>query len=329
MPLRKLRVALIGTGFMGRAHSNAYAQVGHFFETPFEVEQTVICARDRARVEKMAATWGWKEAATDWRALIDRKDIDLIDVATPNFLHAEMAIAAAEAGKMVACEKPLAMSVEEAARMVSAARGVPTLVWFNYRRVPAVTFARQLIDEDRIGRVFHYRATYQQQSGNDPTRPPSWKTSRADAGSGAIGDLLSHVVDMALYLNGPIREITAHAETFTPGRDVDKEFLYYLLRAFTARVEQRAHGFKDSLVHLRKSELTELAVRVPPLSVQQELVVRLRTVDGRLKAERAYVAAVARLSSSVVRPGSCPHRYITDSVLPVPGGPYSSSPRFR
>jgi predicted dehydrogenase len=152
---------------------------------------------------------------------VERKDIDLIDVATPNALHAEMAIAAAAAGKMVACEKPLAMSGEEAARMTEAARSVPTMVWFNYRRVPAVAFARQLIDEGRVGRVFHYRATYMQQSGNDPTRPPSWKTERAHAGSGAIGDLLSHAVDLALYLNGPIAEINAHAQTFTPGRDVD------------------------------------------------------------------------------------------------------------
>jgi predicted dehydrogenase len=206
---------------MGKAHSNAYAQVQHFFDVPFEVERAVICGRNRERAEKLASTWGWAEVATDWRAVVERPDIDLVDVATPNVLHAPMAIAAAAAGKMVACEKPLAVSGEEAARMAEAARGVATMVWYNYRRVPAVALARQLVEEGRLGRMFHYRATYLQQSGNDPTRPPSWKTEKAHAGSGAIGDLLSHAVDMALYLNGPIAEVTSLAQTFTKGRDVD------------------------------------------------------------------------------------------------------------
>src|SRR5882724_7912306 len=118
--MKKLNVAIIGQGFMGRAHSNAYAQVNHFFETGYELQQKVICGRNRAGLEKMAATWGWQEVSTDWRSLIDRKDIDVIDVASPNFLHAEMAIAAAEAGKIVLCEKPLAISVEQAERMAEA-----------------------------------------------------------------------------------------------------------------------------------------------------------------------------------------------------------------
>ncbi|HOL70938.1 MAG TPA: Gfo/Idh/MocA family oxidoreductase [Bryobacteraceae bacterium] len=221
MQNRKIRVALIGQGFMGRAHSNAFAQVKHFYDVPFDIERAVICARDRSRLEATAATWGWREIETDWRAVVSRKDIDLVDVAVPNALHAPISIAAAEAGKIVLCEKPLAVSAEEGARIVEAARGVPNMVWFNYRRAPAVVFARRLIDEGRIGRVFHYRASYLQQSGNDPTRPPSWKTQRALAGSGVIGDLLSHVVDTAMYLNGPIREVTALTETFAPGRDVD------------------------------------------------------------------------------------------------------------
>ncbi len=221
MPNRKLRVALIGQGFMGRAHSNAYAQVKHFFDVPFDIERAVICGRDRARLEQTAATWGWQQAETDWRAVVERKDIDVVDVATPNALHAPMAIAAAQAGKIVFCEKPLAVSAEEGARMADAARGVPNMVWFNYRRVPAVAFARQLVDENRIGRVFHYRATYLNESGSDPTRRPSWKMEKALAGSGVIGDLLSHVVDTAMYLNGPIRELSALTQTFEPGRDVD------------------------------------------------------------------------------------------------------------
>src|SRR5258708_6272831 len=169
----------------------------------------------------MAATWGWQEVSTDWRSLIERKDIDLIDVASPNFLHAEMAIAAAGAGKIVLCEKPLAVSVEQAERMAAAARGVPNMGWFNYRRVPAIAFTRRLVDEGRIGYVFHYRATYLQEWGNDPTRPPGWKLQKSDAGSGVLGDLLSHLVDTALYLNGPIAEVSAMMHTFAPGREVD------------------------------------------------------------------------------------------------------------
>lgn len=216
-----LRVALIGQGFMGRAHSNAWRQVKHFFEIPFDLEQRVICGRDRGRLEQMAATWGWREVSTDWRAVVERTDIDLVDIAAPNALHAEMAAAAAQAGKVVLCEKPLAVSVEEAECMVEAARGRPSGVWFNYRRVPAVAFARRLIEEGRLGRIFHYRATYLQDWGNDPARPPGWKTERAQAGSGVLGDLLSHVVDLALYLNGNITEVNALTETFAAGRDVD------------------------------------------------------------------------------------------------------------
>ncbi|MCW5982382.1 MAG: Gfo/Idh/MocA family oxidoreductase [Bryobacteraceae bacterium] len=218
---RTLNVALIGQGFMGRAHSNAYLQAGRFFDLGAQLRRKVICGRDAARLEDMAARWEWEEISTDWRAVVERPDIDIVDVAAPNALHAPIAIAAAGAGKIVLCEKPLAMSAEEGARMVEAAKGLPTMVWFNYRRVPAVAFARRLIEEGRIGRVFHYRAAYLQQSGNDPTRPPTWKTEKAQAGSGVLGDLLSHVVDLALYLNGAITETQALQKTFREGRDVD------------------------------------------------------------------------------------------------------------
>jgi predicted dehydrogenase len=219
--MRRLNVALIGQGFMGRAHSNAYRQVNHFFETAFDLQLKVICGRNQAGLEKMAATWGWEEISTDLRSVIARGDIDVIDVATPNWLHAEMAIAAAEAGKIVLCEKPLAVSPEQARQMVDAVRGVPNMVWFNYRRVPAIAFTRRLIEEGRIGQVFHYRATYLQEWGNDPTRPPGWKLQKSQAGSGVLGDLLSHLIDTALYLNGPIAEVSAMMHTFAPGRDVD------------------------------------------------------------------------------------------------------------
>ncbi len=221
MAERRLRVALLGQGFMGRAHSNAFRQVGHFFDVPFGIECKVICGRDRGRLERMAATWGWSETATDWRGVVERKDIDLVDIALPNSMHAEAAIAAAEAGKIVLCEKPMALSAAEGARMAEAARRVPSMVWYNYRRVPAVAFARRLIEEDRIGQVFHYRAVYLQEWGRYTDRPANWKMDRAYAGSGVLGDLLSHLIDLALWLNGSIREVTALTQIFTPGREVE------------------------------------------------------------------------------------------------------------
>lgn len=214
-------MALIGQGFMGKAHSNAYRQAKHFFDIPFDLDLRCLCGRNAAGLESMASRWGWRETVTDWRAAIGMPGVDIVDVAVPNHLHAEIAIAAAEAGKIVFCEKPLAVSVEEADRMAAAARHRPNLVWFNYRRTPGVQLARKLVDEGRIGRPFHYRGWYLQEWGNDPTRPPGWKTSKAEAGSGVLGDLLSHAVDLAQHLNGPIAEVSAMQHTFAAGRDVD------------------------------------------------------------------------------------------------------------
>ena len=215
------RVALIGYGFMGRAHSNAYHQVGHFFDLERRPALKVICGRDRDKLSSMAAQWGWESQCADWREAVARQDVDAVDIVAPNFLHAEIAMAAAAAGKMVLCEKPMAVSLEEAEAMTAAARGVPSLVWFNYRRVPAIAYAKQLIDEGRVGRVFHYRAAYLQQWGADPARRSGWKMAKKTAGSGVTGDLLSHVVDTAMWLNGPISEVCAMQTTFEPGRDID------------------------------------------------------------------------------------------------------------
>ena len=212
---------MIGPGFIGKVHSNAFRQVGHFFDVPYELELKVICGRNRDRLESAAAQWGWEEVETDWRGVIDRKDVDAVDIAVPNALHAPIAVAAAEAGKIVLCEKPLAVSLQEAKSMAQAVRGVPNLVWFNYRRLPAVVFARQLIEEGRLGQIFHYRGLYLNQSGNDPSKAHAWRYQRSQAGTGATGDLLSHLIDLALYLNGPISELNATTHTFAPGRDVD------------------------------------------------------------------------------------------------------------
>jgi predicted dehydrogenase len=218
---QKLNVAMIGSGFIGKVHSNAFRQVGHFFQLPYELNLKVICGRNRSRLEAAASQWGWEEAETDWRLVVNRKDIDVVDIAVPNALHAPIAIAAADARKIVFCEKPLATSLEEAERMAEALRGIPNLVWFNFRRLPAVAFAKQLIKEGRTGRPYHYRALYLNQSGNDPSKASGWRYQRSEAGSGAAGDLLSHAIDLALYLNGPIRELTAMTHTFAAARDVD------------------------------------------------------------------------------------------------------------
>ncbi len=216
----ELRVALLGQGFMGRAHSNAWLQVSRFFQVPYRIRRKVICGRDVAQMEKMAADWEWEETAADWRAVVERPDVDLVDIALPNHLHAAAAIAAAAAGKMVLCEKPLANSLSEAEAMAAACRPVRNGVWYNYRRVPAIEQARQLIADGRLGQIYHYRATYLQQGGVDVSRMALWKLDPAMAGSGAIGDLLSHLVDTAHFLNGPIREVTAMSRMFAPGRKV-------------------------------------------------------------------------------------------------------------
>ncbi len=221
MPKRTLSLAMIGTGFMGKAHSNAFRQVGHFFEVPYELNLKIVCGRDEARRTALAQTWGWTETESDWRAVVDRKDVDAIDIGTPNALHAPIALAAAEAGKIVLCEKPLATSMDEAQKMAEAVRGRPNLVWFNYRRVPAIALAKCMIDEGKLGQVYHYRAVYLNPSGNDASKATGWRYRRDEAGSGAAGDLLSHLLDLATYLNGPIAELTAMMHTFGTNRDVD------------------------------------------------------------------------------------------------------------
>ncbi len=216
-----LNVAMIGHGFIGRIHSNAFHQVGHFFDIPYKLHLKVVCGRDRPTLEAMAAQWGWEEVQTDWQAVVSRPDIQVVDIAVPNLLHAPVALAAAQAGKIVLCEKPLAMSLQEAEAMARALEGLPNLVWFNYRRVPAIAFARALINEGRIGEVFHYRSTYLHQSGTDATRTSGWRFNRAEAGSGAMGDLLSHSVDLAFHLNGAMKGLVAMTHTFIPGREVE------------------------------------------------------------------------------------------------------------
>jgi len=221
---KKLNIGLVGYGFMGRTHSNAFVQAPRFFDVPYEPVLKAVCARNADRVKAFASNWGYESIETDWRAPVDRKDIDLIDIASPNDTHAQIAIAAASAGKMVTCEKPLARNAAEAEKMVTAAESarVPTSVWYNYRRVPAVTLLKQLIDEGKLGRIFHYRAQFLQDWTISSDLPQGgeglWRLDVAVAGSGVTGDLLAHCIDTALWLNGPIADVTAMTETFIKER---------------------------------------------------------------------------------------------------------------
>src|SRR6266545_4743328 len=221
---KPLNVGMIGYGFMGRAHSNAYAKVNHFFDLEYRPILKAVCARNADRAKAFQAKWGYESVETDWRKLIERKDIDLVDICVPNNLHAEIALAAAQAGKMILCEKPLAMNGPEGQKMIDAVERakVPNMVWYNYRRVPAVTLAKKLIDEGRLGRIFHYRAKFLQDWTISADLPQGgtalWRLDVAAAGSGVTGDLLAHCIDTALWQNGGIDRLTAMTETFIKER---------------------------------------------------------------------------------------------------------------
>ena len=215
-----LNVALIGYAFMGRAHSNAYRQVGRFFTPKHLPRMKVLCGRTPAGVRAAAAQLGWEETATDWREVVARKDIDIVDIATPGESHAEIAIAAARAGKIVFCEKPLANTIADARRMLAAVEkaGVIHMICHNYRRAPAVMLARQLIEEGRLGRLYHFRGTYLQDWVADPAVPLYWRLRKEAAGTGALGDIASHSLDLGRFLVGEISEVTAALETFVKQR---------------------------------------------------------------------------------------------------------------
>ncbi|HNQ87130.1 MAG TPA: Gfo/Idh/MocA family oxidoreductase [Verrucomicrobiota bacterium] len=222
--MKTLNVGLIGCGFMGRAHSNAHRKVANFFDLEYQPVLKAICDANAERAAAHAARWGFESVETDYRKLLARKDIDLVDICLPNNLHAEVAIAAAEAGKMILCEKPLARTGDEAEPMVAAVEkaGVPNFVSFNYRRIPAVTLAKQLIDEGRLGRIFHYRAKFLQDWTISKDLPQGgdalWRLDVKAAGSGVTGDLLAHCIDTALWLNGHVASVTAMTETFIKER---------------------------------------------------------------------------------------------------------------
>jgi predicted dehydrogenase len=224
MAKKSLNIGLVGYGFMGRAHSNAFLQAGRFFDLPYRPVLKAVCARNAERARSFAENWGFESIETDWQRLVARPDIDLIDIASPNDTHTEIAIAAAHAGKMVLCEKPLGRTAAEALAMTEAVESaqVANMVWYNYRRVPAIAFLKHLIGTGRLGRIFHYRAKFLQDWTISADLPQGgealWRLDAAVAGSGVTGDLLAHTIDTAMWLNGPIAEVTAMTETFVKER---------------------------------------------------------------------------------------------------------------
>jgi predicted dehydrogenase len=218
--MKKLNVAMIGYRFMGRAHSNAWRQVARFFDVPREPVLKVVCGRDESGVREAARVYGWEEHATDWQEVVNRDDIDLVDICTPGDTHAPIAIAAARARKIVFCEKPLANTLAEAEAMLEAVRaaGVPHMICHNYRRAPAVALAKRIIEEGRVGEIYHYRGTYLQDWIVDPDFPRVWRLEKAKAGSGALGDIASHSIDLARYLVGEITEVSGMLKTFITER---------------------------------------------------------------------------------------------------------------
>jgi predicted dehydrogenase len=222
---KELRIGLIGTGLMGRTHSNGYNRIDNFFpELEYTPVLKAVCSRNAQKVQEFADQWGYESVETDWKALVARDDIDAIDICTPNDTHAEIAIAAAAAGKMILCEKPLARTLAEAQTMVDAIEkaGVKNTVWYNYRRVPAVTLAKQIVDSGKLGRIFHYRANFLQDWTINPDVPQggaaTWRLDAEAAGSGVTGDLLAHCIDTAMWINGGIRDVSAVTETFIKER---------------------------------------------------------------------------------------------------------------
>ncbi|MCX6626708.1 MAG: Gfo/Idh/MocA family oxidoreductase [Candidatus Solibacter sp.] len=223
--MKKLNVAIIGAKFMGKAHSSAWSRVHRFFDVPIEPVLKVACGHPDEPLQSFADRWGWESISTDWKETVNRPDVDIVDIAAPTFLHHDVAIEAAKAGKHVFCEKPLCLTYRQAVEMCEAAEkaGIVHYLNHNYRRCPAVSLARRLIDEGRLGRIFHWRSAYLQSWIVDPEFPLTWHLRKETAGSGPHGDLNSHLVDLARFLVGDITEVTAMTAQFIKERPLPNE----------------------------------------------------------------------------------------------------------
>ena len=218
---RTLAVGLIGYQFMGKAHSNAWRQAPRFFILPADLRLKTVCGRNKSGVKKAATQLGWDKAETDWRRVVEDPQIDIIDICTPNDTHCEIAVAAARAGKAILCEKPLARNAAEAETMVRAVKKarVVNMICHNYRRIPAIAFAKQMIERGDLGdRILHFRARYAQDWIVDPNFPLVWRLQSKIAGSGALGDIFSHVIDLGRYLVGELRDVCGALQTFVKER---------------------------------------------------------------------------------------------------------------
>jgi predicted dehydrogenase len=222
---KRLRVGMIGYRFMGKAHSNAWRQAPHFFPLKAEVEMSTICGRDPTALESARSQLGWTRASTDWRAVVNSPEIDVIDINTPNDSHAEIAIAAARAGKHILCEKPLGMDVGQCKEMLDAAKKakIVHMVCHNYRRIPAIAQAKKMIEAGAIGDVFHYYARYSQDWIVDPEFPLVWRLQKGVSGSGAHGDINAHIIDLARYLVGEFKEVSGLLHTFIKERPLQDQ----------------------------------------------------------------------------------------------------------
>ncbi len=303
--MKQLNIGLVGYGFMGRTHSNAFKRVSDFFNLQYQPVLKAVCGRNEDKVEAFGAQWGYQTTETDWRALVDRPDIDLIDIAGPNNTHEEIALAAAAAGKMVLCEKPLGRTAEESQRMVDAVERakVPNMVWYNYRRVPAVVLGKQLIDEGRLGRIFHYRAKFLQDWTISRDLPQGgaglWRLDADVAGSGVTGDLLAHCIDTAIWWNGPVGEVCAMTETFIKERKHQESGRIESVRiddasAFLARFENGSLGTFEATRYARGHKaLYTLEINGEQASIAWDLhdLHRLQYFDhrdeGRLRGWRS------------------------------------------
>jgi len=251
---KKINIGLIGYGFMGRTHSNAYCKVNHFFDLPYEPALHVVCGLEEDKAKAFADQWGYQSYTTDWRKVIEDDKVDLVDICVPNNVHAEIAMAAAKAGKTILCEKPLALNGKQAREMVDVIEkaGVPNMVSYNYRRVPAVTLAKQLIDEGRLGQIFHYRANFLQDWTISTQVPQggmaTWRLDVKAAGSGVTGDLLAHCIDTAMWHNGHIKSVCAMTETFVKER----------MHAETGKVEKV--GIDDACMFMCRFENGSLGI---------------------------------------------------------------------
>ncbi len=252
--MKQVRIGMVGYKFMGKAHSNAYRALPMFFPDAIKPEMKAICGRNQEGVEQAKAQFGWESVETDWRKLIERSDIDLIDINAPSDAHKEIALAAAAAGKHIFCEKPLALNLDDSKEMLQAAKqaGIKHMIGFNYRFAPAVQLAKKLIEEGRIGKIYHFRGWFLQDWIIDPQFPLVWRLQKEIAGSGSHGDLGAHTIDLARFLVGEFQEVIGMSDTFVKERPIAKEMTGLSGAASSAAAEKGEVTVDDATLFMAR-----------------------------------------------------------------------------